>query len=38
MIREQIKKSIDITQHAQRNYDLSKIVPSQDLETLVMLL
>tara|TARA_B110000503_G_C7159415_1_gene418900 strand:- start:70 stop:777 length:708 start_codon:yes stop_codon:yes gene_type:complete len=35
MIRKQIKKSIDITQHAQRNYDLSKVVPSQDLETLV---
>lgn len=30
-----IKNAVDISQRAQRNYDLSKIVPSNDLETLI---
>ena len=32
---QQIKKSIDVAQKAQRNYDLSKVIPESDLETLI---
>ena len=30
-----IKKAVDIVQKAQRNYDLSKSIPEEDLETLI---
>lgn len=31
----EIKKAVDTAQRAQRNYDLSKIIPEQDLKTLI---
>ena len=34
-MNNQIKKAIDTTQRAQRNYDLSKSIPQDDLETLI---
>lgn len=34
-MHDTLKKAIDVTQKAQRNYDLSKIMPSADLETLI---
>ena len=30
-----LKKAVDITQRAQRNYDLSKSIPQEDLNTLI---
>ncbi len=30
-----LKKAVDITQRAQRNYDLSKSIPQEDLDTLI---
>jgi len=35
MNRDEIKKSIDTVQRAQRNYDLSKSIPNEDLELLI---
>lgn len=35
MIRTDIKAAVDITQRAQRNYDLSKSIPQEDLDTLI---
>jgi nitroreductase len=34
-MQEKIKNAVDIAQRAQRNYDLSKVVPENDLETLI---
>lgn len=34
-MNKEIKKAVDISQRAQRNYDLSKIIPENDLETLI---
>jgi nitroreductase len=34
-MHEKIKKAVDIAQRAQRNYDLSKSIPKEDLETFV---
>jgi nitroreductase len=34
-MHEQIKKAVDSSQRAQRNYDLSKTIPEQDLKTLI---
>lgn len=34
-MKEQIKTAVSIAQRAQRNYDLSKTIPAQDLETLI---
>ena len=34
-MHEEIKKAVDIAQRAQRNYDLSKTIPEQDLKTLI---
>ena len=34
-MHDQLKKAVDITQRAQRNYDLSKEIPDEDLETLL---
>ena len=34
-MHEEIKKAVDISQRAQRNYDLSKTIPEKDLETLI---
>jgi len=34
-MNEEIKKAIDVSQRAQRNYDLSKTIPENDLETLI---
>jgi len=34
-MHEEIKKAVDTAQRAQRNYDLSKVIPEQDLETLI---
>ena len=35
MINKKIKAAVDIAQRAQRNYDLNKSVPIDDLETLI---
>ena len=35
MINKDIKKAIDVVQRAQRNYDRSKIIPKEDLETMI---
>jgi nitroreductase len=34
-MNKKIKKAVDISQRAQRNYDLSKTIPKKDLETLI---
>ena len=34
-MHEEIKKAVDVSQRAQRNYDLSKTIPEKDLETLI---
>jgi len=34
-MNKEIEKAVDITQRAQRNYDLTKQIPSQDLNTLI---
>jgi nitroreductase len=34
-MNEQIKKAVGVSQRAQRNYDLSKTIPDNDLETLI---
>ena len=34
-MNNQLKKAVDTTQRAQRNYDLSKVIPQEDLETLI---
>ena len=34
-MHDKIKKAVDISQRAQRNYDLSKTIPEKDLETLI---
>jgi nitroreductase len=34
-MREEIKQAVDVAQRAQRNYDLSKSIPKEDLETLI---
>jgi nitroreductase len=34
-MNNQLKKAVDTTQRAQRNYDLSKVIPQEDLDTLV---
>jgi hypothetical protein len=31
-MREEIKQAVDVAQRAQRNYDLSKSIPKEDLE------
>lgn len=35
MINKDIKKAIDVVQRAQRNYNRSKIIPKEDLETMI---
>ena len=35
MEHQTIKDAVDITQRAQRNYDLSKSIPQEDLDTLI---
>lgn len=34
-MKDILKKAVDTSQRAQRNYDLSRIIPTQDLETLI---
>ena len=34
-MNQEIKKAVDTSQRAQRNYDLSKDIPQEDLETLI---
>ena len=34
-MNEEIKKAVEVTQQAQRNWDLSKVLPDNDLETLI---
>ena len=34
-MQAEIKKAVDSSQRAQRNYDLSKTIPENDLETLI---
>lgn len=34
-MNDKIKKSVDVSQRAQRNYDLSKNIPEKDIETLI---
>lgn len=34
-MNNEIEKAVDITQRAQRNYDLNKQIPSRDLDTLI---
>ena len=34
-MNDQIKQAVDISQKAQRNYDLSKVIPQTDLDTLI---
>ena len=35
MEHQELKNAVDITQRAQRNYDLSKSIPQADLDTLI---
>ena len=35
MEHQTLKNAVDITQRAQRNYDLSKSIPQADLDTLI---
>ena len=35
MEHQTLKNAFDITQRAQRNYDLSKSIPQADLDTLI---
>ena len=34
-IRDNIKHAVDVTNKAQRNYDLTKFIPQEDLDTLI---
>ena len=34
-IRDNIKYAVDVTNKAQRNYDLTKFIPQEDLDTLI---
>ena len=36
-MNNEIKKAIDVCKKAQRNYDLSKTISEDDLETLILL-
>ena len=35
ILNNNIKKAVDVSQRAQRNYDLSKTIPENDLHTLI---
>ena len=34
-MHDKIKEAVRVTQRAQRNYDLTKIIPAQDLDTII---
>ena len=34
-MHDEIKKAVEVTQRAQRNYDLSKTIPQKDIDTLI---
>ena len=34
-MHNEIKKAVEVTQRAQRNYDLSKTIPQKDIDTLI---
>lgn len=37
-MNEQIKQAVDVTNRAQRNYDLTKSIPQEDLDMVLQIL